>query len=76
MATVGDLTDPRDTKRPYKNPISVSVDIFKPILVPEHHAEVCFPPNIYPNNVYGILSLFFSRDVLDVIIKHINKYGA
>ena len=76
MATVGDPTDPRGTKRPCEDPISVFIDVFKPILFPERYAEVCFSPNIYPDNVYGISSLFLSRDVLNVIIKHINKYGA
>ena len=76
MATVGDPTDPRGTKRPCKDPISVSINVFKPILVPEHHAEVCLPPNIYPDNVYERFSFYFSRDVLSVIIKHTNKYGA
>ena len=75
MATVGDPTDPRGTKCPCKDPISVSVDVFKPILVPEYYAEVCLPPNIHPDNAYGIFSLFFSRDVLDVIMKLTNKYG-
>ena len=76
MATVGDLTDPRGTKRPCKNLISVFIDVFKPILIPEHFTEVCFPPNIYPENAYGIFSLFFSRDMLNVIIKRTNKYKA
>ena len=76
MATVSNPTDPRDTKRPYKDPISVSIDVFKPILVPEHHTEVCLPPNIYPDNAYRIFFFFYSRDVLNVIIKHTNNYGA
>ena len=76
MATVGDPTDPRGTKRLYKNPISIFIDIFKPILVLKYYTKVCLPPNIHFNNVYGIFSLFFSRDVLGVIIKHINKYEA
>ena len=76
IATIGDPTDPRDIKRPCKNLISVSIDIFKFILVPECYAEVCLPPNFCLNNMYGIFSLFFSRDMLDVIIKYTNKYGA
>ena len=76
MATVSNPTDPKDTKRPYKDLISVSIDVFKSILVPKYHAEVCFPPNIHPNNVYEIFSLFFSRDVLNMITKPTNKYGA
>ena len=76
MATFGDLTDPRGTKRPCKNLISVSIDVFKPILIPEPYAEVCFLPNIYPDNTYRIFSLFFSRDMLNVIIKRTNKYKA
>ena len=59
MATVGNLTDPRGTKRLYKDPISVSINIFNPILVPECHAEVCLPPTIRPDNAYRIFSLSF-----------------
>ena len=58
MATVGDLTDPRGTKRPYNDLISLFIDVFKPILVPEYYAEVYFPLNIRLYNVYRIVSFF------------------
>ena len=76
MATVSDPTDPRGTKRPCKDLISVSINVFKPILIPEYYAEVYLPLNIYPDNAYRKFSFFFSRDVLNVIIKHTNNYEA
>ena len=76
MATVSNPTDPRDTKRLYKNLISIFIYVFKPILVLKYYAKVCLPSNIYSNNVYGIFFFFFSRDVLNIIMKHTNKYGA
>ena len=76
MATVGDSTDPKGTKRPNKNPILVSAHIFKPVVVIERPPKICFPLNIYPNDAYGIFSLFFINNVLDILTKNMNKYGA
>ena len=69
-------TDPRGTRRPCKDPISVSVDEFKPVIVPKHPATACLPANVKPNDAYGVFSLFFTKDVLNVLIKNTNNYGA
>ena len=37
---------------------------------------MCLPSHIQPNNVYGIFSLFFTHEVLAVIVKNTNIYGA
>ena len=76
MATVGDPTDPRGTKRPNKNPILVSTYIFRLVIVIEHPCKVCLPPEIRPDYAYGIFSLFFSNKVLAIIIKNTNIYKA
>ena len=76
MATTGDSTDPRGTKRPNKDPILVSLHIFRPIIVAEYPCKVCLPSNIYSKNVYGIFSLFFNNEVLSVLVKNTNFYKA
>ena len=76
MATVGDPTDPRGTKRPNKDPILVSTHIFRLVVVIERPYKVCLPPEIRPNNIYDIFSLFFSDEVLTIIIKNTNIYKA
>ena len=76
MATVGDSTDPKGTKRPNKDLILVSAHIFKPVVVIERPPKICLPLNIYPNDVYGIFSLFFINDILDILTKNTNKYRA
>ena len=74
MATIGDSTDPKGTKRPNKNLILVSAHTFRPVAVAEHSYKAYFPPNIYSDNVYGIFSLFFTNDMLKAIAKNTNKY--
>ena len=74
MATVGDSTDPKGTKRPNKNPIIVSTHTFKPIVVTERPSKIYLPLNISFDNVYGIFSLFFINDVLEMLAKNTNRY--
>ena len=76
MATVGDSTDPKGTKCLNEDLILVSAHIFKPVVVIERPPKIYFPLNVYPNDVYGIFSLFFTNDVLDILTKNMNKYGA
>ena len=76
MATIGDSTDPKGTKRPNKDPILVSAHIFKPIVVTERPSKIYLPLSVRSNDTYGIFSLFFTNDVLAMIIKNTNKYGA
>ena len=76
MATTGDPTDPRGTKRPNKNLILVSSHTFRPVIVAEYLCKVCFPSNIYSKDIYNIFSLFFNNEVLSMLIKNTNLYGA
>ena len=74
MATVGDSTNPKSTKRPNKDPIIVSTHTFKPVVVAEHPSKIYLPLNISPNNAYGIFSLFFINNVLEMLAKNTNRY--
>ena len=76
MATVRDPTNPRGTKWPNKDPILVSIHIFWLITVIERFCKIHLSLKIYTNNIYGIFSLFFSDEVLTIIIKNINIYRA
>ena len=69
MAIIGDFTDPKDTKRPNKDPILVSTHIFKLVIVAEYPSKIYFSSTVCLNNVYGIFSLIFINDVLDMLVK-------
>ena len=72
MATVGDSTDLKGTKRPNEDPILVSVHIFKPVIVIKRPSKISLPLNVHPNNACNIFSLFFINDNLNILIKNIN----
>ena len=76
MAIIGDSTDPMSTKRPNKNLILVFIYVFKLVVVAERFSKICFPFIIRLNNIYGIFFFSFINDVLNIIIKNINKYKA
>ena len=76
MAIVEDSTDPKGTKRSNRNLLLVPTHIFKPVVVIERPPKIYLPLNIDSNDVYGIFSLFFINDVLDILIKNTKKYGA
>ena len=76
MATIGDSTDPKGTKRPNEDPILVSAHIFKPVVVVERPLKICLPLSVRLNDAYSIFSLFFTNDVLAMIIENTNKYKA
>ena len=76
MATTGDPTDPRGTKRPNEGPILESAHTYKPVLIAERPFRPCLPSNIHPDDPYAIFSLFFTDKVLDIIIKNTNVYGS
>ena len=74
IAIIGDSTDPMSTKRP--DLILVFIYVFKLVIVAERFLKICFPFIIRLNNIYGIFFLSFINDVLNIIIKNINKYKA
>ena len=76
MATTGDPTDLRGTKCLNKNLILVFIYIFKLVIIIEYPCKICLPSYIQPNDIYGIFSIFFTHEVLTIIIKNTNIYEA
>ena len=76
MAIIGDPTDPQGTKRPNEDPTLVCAHTFKPVIVADCPSKLCLPSNIPASNVYGIFSLFFTNDVLKIIVENTNRYAA
>ena len=76
MATTGDPTDPRGTKRPCEDPILESTHTFRPVIIAERPSRICSISNVCPDDAYGIFFLFFNKDVLNVLVKNTNTYGA
>ena len=61
MAIVRDFTDPQGTKRPNEDPIIDIVHIFNLVIVADCPLKPYFPLNIFSNDLYAILSLFFTK---------------
>ena len=76
MAIIKNSTDPKNTKRPNKNPILVSTYIFNLVIIAERSPRIYLPESISPKNIYSIFSLFFTNDILETITKNINRYVA
>ena len=76
MVIIGDFIDLEDTKRPNKNLILVSTHMFKLVIVAEYFSKIYLPSTVRPNNIYGIFPLFFINNMLDILVKNINKYKA
>ena len=76
MAITNNPTNPRGTKRPLKNPVLEYTNTFRSIIVINCPCNVNLPLNIQFNNAYNIFSLFFNNEVLNILIKNINTYGA
>ena len=76
MATTGDPTDPRGTKRPTEDPILESSHTYRPIKVAKRQSKICLPAHIRLDDAYSIFCLFFNDEALDIIIKNTNVYGS
>ena len=76
MAIIGDPTDPQGTKRPNKDLILVYTHTFKPVIVADYSSKPCLPSNIPASNIYSIFSLFFTNNVLKIIVENTNRYTA
>ena len=75
MAIVRDSRDPQGTKRPNKDPTIDIVQIFNSVIVVDRPLKPCLPLNIFSNDLYAIISLFFTNEVLQIIAENTNKYA-
>ena len=76
MATIGDSTDPQGTRRPNEGPIRKTAHKLKPVCVAERPPRPCLPSHTAPKDACGRFSLFFTNDVLEVIVQNTNQYAA
>ena len=74
MPIVGDFTDPQSIKRLNNNPILASTYICKLIIIIEYFLRLYSLLNTFSKNIYGIFSLFFTNNMLEIIVKNTNKY--
>jgi hypothetical protein len=72
--TVPDSTDP-GTLRPDIAPESATRSHFKPLICPDFDHCTNLPPNLRPNDVFGIWSLFFTKELLEMFVLYTNIKG-
>ena len=73
---VRDSTDPLGALRPYEAPGIESSYTFSPRIVGDRPYKMNLPPNVKPDDAYAIFSLFFTDDILAIIVRHINLFAA
>ena len=69
------VPDPTDsgTLRPDLPPTSKLGTKFEPMECPEFDFKINLPPHIKPRDAFGIFTLFFSHDQLQIIVENTNK---
>src|ERR1700738_426945 len=72
--TIPDSTDP-GTLRPDIEPESTTGDHFEPLVCPEFDHQTNLPPRLKTDDVFGIWSLFFTRQLIDLIVLYTNIKG-
>jgi hypothetical protein len=65
--TVSDSTDP-GTLRPDIAPETSTSDHFEPLIYPDFDHRTNLPPNLRPDDVFGIWSLFFTKELLETLV--------
>ncbi len=72
--TVPDSTDP-GTLRPNIKPEPTTGDHFEPLFCPEFEHCTNLPPGVKTNDVFGIWSLFFTQELVELIVLYTNIKG-
>jgi hypothetical protein len=71
--TVGDPTDPTGTVRPNLPPENGTGNYYVPLKCPEFSPIINLPPGVDSDNPIAIWDLFFTVDVLQIIVQNTNK---
>lgn len=69
--TVLDSTDP-GTLRPDIASETSTGDYFEPLICPDFDYRTNLPPNLRPDDVFGIWSLFFIKELLETLVQYTN----
>ncbi len=74
IETVADSTDP-GTLCPNIEPEPTTGDHFEPLFCPEFERRINLPPGLKGDDVFGIWSLFFTRELVELIVLYTNFKG-
>ena len=74
IETVADSTDP-GTLRPNIELETTTGDYFEPLFCPEFEHRTNLPPGLKKDDVFGIWSLFFTRELVELIVLYTNIKG-
>ena len=73
-SVVGDPTDPKGTLRPNLPPEPATGTKFKPFECPPFSHHINLPISIDSKDAFGIWSLFFTSEQLQIIADNTNKH--
>jgi hypothetical protein len=71
--TVFDPTD-KGTLRPDKEPLESQGDQFVPIKLPHFDWEIHLPENASPNDPITLFTMYYTPEIMDMVIKNTNNY--
>jgi hypothetical protein len=71
--TVFDSTD-KGTLRPDKELLESTGDKFVPIKLPDFDWEIHLPENTSPDNPITLFTIYYTPEIMDMIIKNTNNY--
>ena len=76
MTSNGVVSDSTDlaTMRPDLPPATATGTQFIPMILPDFCPKISLPSHIKPDNAWALFELFFSKEQLEIIVKHINDY--
>ena len=72
-SVISDSTDPA-TMRPDLPPAIATETQFIPMILPDFCPKISLSSYIKPDNAWALFELFFSKEQLEIIIKHINDH--
>ncbi len=64
----------KGTLRPNKDPLQTKGEAFKPMQLPNWGWEIMLPENVSPDNPIMLFILYYTPEIIELIVKKTNKY--